>query len=330
MALGWGIIGLGRAADTLWGPALAADPNSRVVSVVSRDQGRAEAFAAKHGAVSAGTEFGAMLADPRVDVVLITTPNALHPDQAVAAAEAGKHIFCDKPLAPDEAEARRVLEACSRAGVKIATGFQSRFHSCFQEAREVIAGGEIGEVVSAQVDGSSGTRAWVSWRAEPELAVLGAINNVAVHLYDLLRFLVGDEVTEVAALFDTGRRPDLEKLPMVLMRFSKGALAFANGNQATAHPLNDIVVHGSRGRIDGRGITRPMREGEMRVLSESGERTRRYSTHDCYERTIASFTLALSEGREPSPSGLDGLRCVQITDAVARSAREGRTVQIAY
>ena len=130
MTLGWGIIGLGRAADTLVAPGIAADANSRLVHVVSRDAGRGKAFADKHGAARSGTNFDAMLADKEVDVVAVTSPNAFHPDQIVAAARAGKHILADKPLAPNGAEAERVIDTCTAAGVRIGMNFQTRHHSC--------------------------------------------------------------------------------------------------------------------------------------------------------------------------------------------------------
>ena len=116
MTLGWGIIGIGRAADTLVAPGIVADPNSRLVHVVSRDTGRGKAFADKHGAAKSGTNFDAMLADKDVDIVCVTTPNALHPEQIIAAAGAGKHVLADKPLAPNGAEAKRVIDACNAAG----------------------------------------------------------------------------------------------------------------------------------------------------------------------------------------------------------------------
>ena len=328
MTLGWGIIGLGRAADTLVAPAIAADPNSRLVAAVSRDTDRAKAFAERHNAALATTDFAAMLADPGVDVVAITSPNALHPEQAIAAAKAGKHVFSDKPLAPDAASAQRVIDACSAASVQLGVNFQTRHHACFQEARQIIANGDIGEVVAVQVDASPGAVPLGGWRADPELAGLGAVNNIAVHIHDLLRFLIAAEVSEVSAMFDTGRSPALERMPMVLMRFANGAMAFANGNQLTPKPLNDIVIHGTTGRIDGRGITRPGMEGDMRVMTADGETTKHYSSHDAYERTVAAFSRAILDGREPDPSGLDGLRNVQISDAIRRSAREGRVVEV--
>ena len=97
MTLGWGIIGLGRAADTLVAPAIAADPNSRLVAAVSRDTDRARAFAERHNAALATTDFAAMLADPGVDVVAITSPNALHPEQA----QILLHIFGRAHLSDD-------------------------------------------------------------------------------------------------------------------------------------------------------------------------------------------------------------------------------------
>jgi 1,5-anhydro-D-fructose reductase (1,5-anhydro-D-mannitol-forming) len=264
----------------------------------------------------------------KVAIVAVTSPNAHHPAQVIAAAAAGKHILSDKPLAPDAAEAERVIAAGSAAGVRIGMNFQTRHHSCFQVAKQVIDSGEIGDIISIQVDASPGHAPVGGWRADPELAGLGAVNNIAVHIYDLLRFLTNSEVTEVSAMFETGREAKLELLPMVLMRFASGALAFANGNQFTPMPLNDIVIHGTTGRIDGRGITRPMQEGEMRVVTAAGERTEHYQTHDCYERLVKALSQAILDGRDPDPSGVDGLRCVEITDAIKRSAREGLVVAV--
>lgn len=329
MTLGWGIIGLGRAADTLVVPGIINDPNSSLVHVVSRDAGRGKAFADKHGAIRSGTDFEAMLADPEVGVVAVTSPNAYHAAQVIAAAEAGKHVLSDKPLAANAAEAQRVIDACAEARVRLGMNFQTRHHSCFQVAKKVIDNGEIGEIISIQVDASPGHAPIGGWRADPELAGLGAVNNIAVHLYDLLRFLTNSEVTEVSAMFETGREARLETLPMVLMRFASGALAFANGNQLTPMPLNDIVIHGTTGRIDGRGITRPMQEGEMRIATADGERTEHYQTHDCYKDLVKALTQAILDGRDPNPSGVDGLRCVQITDAILKSAREGVLVSVA-
>src|ERR1700676_3993983 len=119
MTLGWGIVGPGGIADREMAPAIAADPNSELVAVVARDPDKGRAFAAKHGARSSSTDYAEMLARPDVDVVLVTPPNALHPHQGMAAARAGKHVLCDKPLALTAADGERAIAACADAGVKL-------------------------------------------------------------------------------------------------------------------------------------------------------------------------------------------------------------------
>ena len=179
-----------------------------------------------------------------------------------------------------------------------------------------------------QVDASPGTRRPAGWRTNLDVSGLGSVNNIAVHMYDLVRFLLDQEVTEVSAMFDVGREAAMEVLPLVTLRFSGGPLAYANGNQSSFKPLNEIVVYASKGRLGGQGLTRPETEGDLVVATEDGERSSHFSNADCYRRLVAAFAESVIAGRDPSPSGLDGLRSVQLTDAITRSAREGRVVAV--
>ena len=167
MALGWGIVGPGRIADTAIAPGIGRSEDGFLQAVVSRDPGRAEAFAAKHGAARATTSYEDMLADPRVDVVFIGTPNAQHPQQAIAAMRAGKHVLCDKPLALAVADAEEVLRVAGETGVKLGVGFMSRHHPAHQEARRIIRSGAIGDVVLIQAEFSPGAHRPVGWRTDP-------------------------------------------------------------------------------------------------------------------------------------------------------------------
>jgi hypothetical protein len=117
---GWGLIGTGRIADDRMLPGINAFAGNKLIAVVSRDQSRADSFAKKFRAKHAYTRFEDMLANPDVSVVAIHTPNSLHAEQAIAAARAGKHVFCDKPMATSSADARRIIEACEKAGVRLA------------------------------------------------------------------------------------------------------------------------------------------------------------------------------------------------------------------
>jgi 1,5-anhydro-D-fructose reductase (1,5-anhydro-D-mannitol-forming) len=331
VGLGWGIIGTGGIANSAMAPAINALKDAgHLVAAVSRDRGRADEFAARHGARRAYTEYADLLGDREVDVVYIATPNALHAEQALAAARAGKHVLCDKPLALTVADARAVVDAFAAARLRLGTNFQTRHHTAFVEAKRLLDQRAIGDVILVQVETSAGAAPLRSWRTDPALAGLGSINNIAVHPYDLLRYLLDSDPAEVMAMTDVGRTTELEVLVLTLLRFRSGALAYVNANQKVPHHQPDIDIYGTRGRILGIDCTRPNRDGELRVLTEAGEQVSRHTTKDAFVRTVVAFNDAVRHDREPSPSGLDGLRSAQVTDAVIRSAREGRLVEVAY
>jgi 1,5-anhydro-D-fructose reductase (1,5-anhydro-D-mannitol-forming) len=324
----WGIVGLGRIADAEIAPAITASRHGVLRGVVSRDQGRASAFAARHAAARALVSYPDLLADPELDAVYIATPNALHVDQVVTAAEAGKHILCDKPLALSGTDARRAVAACERAGVRLGITFQTRFHDNFGRIREVIQDGSLGEIRVVQVEMSSGRTLLKGWRTDPALAGLGVINNIGVHAFDLIRFLLGAEATEVTAL--TGHEQGLlpETLALVLLRFATGALASVNVNQSVAYPRADLTVYGTRGRVTGRSCTRMNMAGHLEILTPDGETTLPTASYRAYQGVVTAFEEAVLAGRQPSPSGQDGLRSVELTDAIAESLRARRTVPV--
>src|SRR5215470_8380833 len=220
----WGIIGLGRIADTEIAPAITASPRGELRGVVSRDQGRADAFAGRHGAARALTSF-------------------------------------DKPLALSVADARRAVAACEEAAVGLGITFQTRFHDHFGRFRDAVRDGSLGEIRVVQVEMSPGRTLLKGWRTDPALAGLGAINNLGVHAFDLIGWLLGAEPTEVTALAGHEGGFDPETLALVLLRYGTGALAYVNVNQSVAFPQADITVYGTKGRVVGRSCTRMNMEG---------------------------------------------------------------------
>jgi 1,5-anhydro-D-fructose reductase (1,5-anhydro-D-mannitol-forming) len=326
--IGWGIVGLGRIADTAIAPAVTAATNGTLAGVVSRDAAKAKEFAARHGAASAYDDYRALLEDPAVDAVYIATPNALHADQVVAAAEAGKHVLCDKPLATTVADAERARAACEAAGVRLGITFQTRKHQGMSDIRELLADGEIGSVRLAQVEVGAGRMLPQGWRTDPALAGIGVMNNMGVHAYDLLRYLFGAEVTEATAIVDVEEGWDVDTMALALLRFDNGALAYVNANQSVPNSQSDLSIYGTEGTVLGRGITRPNLTGSYTVIGRSGTINREVSTAGPFVTTVTDFADAVLEGRDPSPSGLDGLRSVQLTDALSRSVQEQRTVRL--
>ena len=327
-SVGWGIVGLGRIAGTEIAPAIGSLPNSKLVGVVSRDAARANEFADQHGAQSAYDDYDELLANPEVDAVYIATPNSLHAGQAIAASRAGKHVLCDKPLATSIADAERVVAECDAAGVRLGITFQTRNHQGMAEIRDILASGEIGRVVLAEVEMSPGRTLLKGWRTDPSLAGVGTTNNVGVHAYDLLRYLLGAEVVEASAAFGVEPGFELDTVSLALLRFDNGALAYVNVNQVTPYPQPDLVVHGTEGRVLGTNVTRPGLQGEVSVIGRSGEKRFAVNTAGCFRMTVGNFADAVLSGRPVTPSGLDGLSSVRLVDALAAAASEKRTVQL--
>jgi predicted dehydrogenase len=330
---GWGLIGTGRIAEDRVLPAIRAHAGNRLIGVVSRDPQRAKRFADKFGAEHAYTSYDEMLRNPDVTVVAIHTPNAQHAQQAIAAARTGKHVFCDKPMTIEVADAEKMVRECEKAGVKLGINFHNRFMPCFHEIRRVIESGEIGEVHLVHLEVSPGARSGgrlATWRIDPVLAGLGTTYSIGVHAYDILRYLLAVEVEMVSALFDKPRGV-MEEMNMSLLRFANGALAQLSVHENSPLPHNDIVVYGSKGRITGRGITRSRDGGVLEVMTEAGgARRTEFPAIDAHAACVMAFSDALLAGREFVPSGIDGLRSVQVTDAMARSAHQGVHVRLAY
>ena len=326
--LGWGVVGLGRIARSQIAPAIAASPGSRLACVVSRDQKRAEEFGRDHGAAAALDDYAKMLADPAVGAVYIATPNALHAGQVIAAARAGKHVLCDKPLALTETDARQCVAECLAAGVGLGITFQTRYYDGIEDAARFVRDGEIGNVIAAEVTMSAGRNLPRGWRTDPSLAGLGTLNNIGVHAFDLLRYLLGAEVSEVVAMTDAEPGYQVDTTALVLLRFANGTIAYVNANQSVPNSRDDIVLYGAQGRILGLNLSRPDREGTLSIVTATEERTFVARSQDGYRRVIDAFAEAVSHGRDPSPGGEDGVRSVQLTTAIAQAMTEHRVVSL--
>ncbi len=290
---GWGLIGTGKIADDRIFPGINAFAGNKLVAVVSRNQARADAVARKFGAQHAYTSYDDMLHNPDVTVVAIHTPNSLHAEQAVAAARAGKHVFCDKPMATTVADAERVVAECEKAGVKLGVNFHNRFMPCFIETRRIIDSGEIGEALVVQLEASPGanpasTRA--TWRVDPAIAGLGTTMSIGVHVYDILRYLLSSEIAAVTAFFDTPRGV-MEQTNLSVFRFANGVMAQLNVNQKTPNPHNDFVIYGTKGRITGKGLTRSRASGELQVLTGEGKtRHTDFPAVNAHAACVAAFS----------------------------------------
>jgi 1,5-anhydro-D-fructose reductase (1,5-anhydro-D-mannitol-forming) len=341
VTLGWAIISTGRHADHKIAPAINAAPHARLAAVFSRDQARAEAFAERHGAMAAYDSIEAMLQDARVDAVFIVSPNALHAAHAVQAAQAGKHVLTEKPMATSIEDAASMIQACRRHAVRLGVGFHLRYHPAHLEAYRALREGTLGTIALVQGQWGFGVRGQTMPPPRPPLqqwwedpALIGGASTMmgtGVHVVDLFRFLLEQEVVEVTALAD-GQTPSqpLEQLLTLAMRFEDGPLATICCGRRLPDSQNDVVIYGSHGRLAGRGTLWEAREGSLEIVSETTHYTDEFA-HDFlanYVDEVEDFYHAVVEQREPAATGLDGLRAVEVTLAMITAARERCTVKI--
>ncbi len=342
MAIGWGLIGTGRHPDSRVAPAMALAEDAEIIAAYSRDQQRAEEFARKHGAQEAYTSVEALLGDSRVDAVFIASPNHLHAPHAILAAQAGKHLFVEKPMATAVSESLDMIKACSANGVKLGVGFQLRYHPGHLEARRLVQEGVLGEIALAQAQLGSGTRGEVTreprtglsgWWEQPDMvghsmAMIGS----GVHGVDDLEFILGQTVVEVAALTDgqTAGAP-LENLAVMSLRFSGGAIGMVCCGNRMPDSKNDVTIYGSDGRVLLEDASRPLLGGSLEVASETVNSSATYTPDPLalIKWQIEGFNKAITLDEEPRASGPDGLRSVQVTLAMIESARSRRTVTVA-
>jgi 1,5-anhydro-D-fructose reductase (1,5-anhydro-D-mannitol-forming) len=349
MAMGWALVSPGRHADTFVAPAIGGAEGTQLVAVCSRDQERAEAFAAKHGAQVAYTSLETLLADSRVDVVCIASPNFLHAPYTTLAAHAGKHVLVEKPMAVNVDEAVEMVQTCQAHGVKLGVGFHLRHHPGHQEARRLIGEGVLGTITLVQAQWGLGLRGQVeisperlmdmrsghrsTWWGTPErIGKAFAMLANGVHCIDLLHFLLGQHVVEVAALTDgqTQESP-LERLATMCLRFDGGTIGTVCCGFKMPDSKNDATLYGSHGRIVLGNSLWTTLQGALEVVSDTVNTTVAYQQDllALYTRQVEAFNHAIQHDEEPIASGLDGLHVVQATVAMVASASTGRTVKIA-
>ena len=226
MTIYWGILGAGKIAESQMAPAIAAVPGHELVAVSRRSLDAAQEFADRHGAQRAYASAEELLDDDQVNAVYVATPPHLHARETVLAAEAGKHVLCEKPMALTTAEAREMIEACRVNGVVLTICHYQRFNARHQRIRSLVEGGAIGQVTAARINFSDRFPPQPGvWHHNPEISGGGPVMDLGIHCIDLLRYLCGP-AESVAALMDTlVDDSPVDDTATLLLRLDSGAQA---------------------------------------------------------------------------------------------------------
>ena len=332
-ALGWGLIGTSDIAATRMIPAIAAQPDSRVATVMSSTIERARRFAHDHDVPRTYDRLEDLLADPAVDIVYISTTNDRHKEQTLAAAQAGKHVLCEKPLALSLDDAQAMVEACRSAGVVLGTNHHLRNAATHRTLRRLVAEGTIGTPLAVRVFHAIYLPARLrGWRLTAPAAGGGVIFDITVHDADTLRFVLGDEVVEVTALAAQQglAAGDLEDAVMGVMRFRQGALAQHHDAFTIRHAHTGFEVHGTDGSLYAEDVMTQDPIGRI-VLRREGavdEEVGVGPPEDLYVRAVRLFNVAVRGDGQPAASGEDGVRSLAIALAVRESVRTGCRVSV--
>jgi 1,5-anhydro-D-fructose reductase (1,5-anhydro-D-mannitol-forming) len=291
-------------------------------------------FAESHGSPSAYNDLDALLRDERVSGVFICSPNFVHKEHVLLAAQAGKHILCEKPLATTAEECLEMIEACRRAGVKLGVGFNLRHNPTHVLAKEMITSGSIGELLFAEVQymhvkkKEEGGRPVALWRKDPNRAGGGSFMGTGPHAIDLLRFVSGREITHVFALADASWDVSgFEQIVQVSLLMADHRVASLSAG-GLKYPSNQLVLYGTQSTLRCTGSIGYTDGGRLELISEKGRIQKEFEKCDVYAAQVDSFVESVRAGVEPNASGYDGLQVAKVTSGIYESLRSKRLVEL--
>ncbi|NEW07477.1 Gfo/Idh/MocA family oxidoreductase [Paenibacillus sp. SYP-B3998] len=249
----WGIIGCGDVTEVKSGPALQKAEGSELVAVMRRNGALAEDYARRHGVAKWYDDAEALIADPKVNAIYVATPPAFHREYALLAANVGKPVYVEKPMARNHAECLDMLSACEAAGVSLFVAYYRRSLPRFNEIKRLLASGVIGEVrlvqtMQLQTQWATGDQV-LPWRIQPELSGGGLFVDLASHTLDILDYLLGPigEVKGFAA--NQSGKHQVEDLVTTTYAFESGVIGIGTWcfSAYTRLDMNEII--GSLGKI---------------------------------------------------------------------------------
>lgn len=319
----WGVLGVANIAVKKVVPAMQRGHLSRVVGIASRDLAKAQNAAAGLGVERAYGSYEEMLADPDIDAIYNPLPNHLHVPWTLKAAEAGKHILCEKPISLTAAEATQLIAARDRYNVKIGEAFMVHSHPQWLRARDAVRAGEIGELRAMQGFFSYFNRDPKNIRNIPEWGG-GAVMDIGCYPITMSRFIFGEEPRRVVSLIE--RDPDMgtDRLSSALLDFPSGQAQFTCSTQLG--PYQRMHLFGTKGRIEIEIPFNAPPDEPTRIFVNG--KTEEFPVCDQYTIQGDLFSKAILEGGEVPTTLEDAVRNMTVIDAVFRSAETGRWVDV--
>lgn len=324
----WGILGAARVATARVLPAMMGCRVAEVTAIASRDLTKGRAAAAQCGIAKAFGSYEELLADPEIDAIYIPLPNHMHAPWSIKAAEAGKHVLCEKPIALSAAEVAELIRVRDRTGVKIGEAFMVRSHPRWLRVRELVRSGRIGPLrtisgyFTIPLSDHGNVRYVAEWGG-------GVMLDIGCYHVTLSRTLFGEEPRRVIGLLDRDPQTGVDRLVSMILDFPSGQGSFTCGfEMAWAQKMNLI---GSKGRIEVDLPTTAPDSRPMRLLIDDGSdvfgeaiQVEEFAASNQYALQADLFSQAILEnGPVPTPLE-DSLHNMRAIEAVLRSGESGR------
>jgi predicted dehydrogenase len=319
-------VGMGWWSDVL-ADAINRSGKLKITACYSRSEEKRAAFAAKYGC-RAVPSYEAILDDKDIEAVINTTPNGVHLETTRAAADAGKHVFLDKPIANTVSDGRRITEICRKARVVLALGYQRRRESQFRWIKRQIDEGLFGKLVNAEANISRDRLGKIdlgSWRYQAAGMPGGVMLQIGIHYTDVLEYLLGPVKAvsgRFARLVLPGDNPDVASL---VLEHENGALSTLNASYASASEYYLMNIYGKEATA-----YYDMFEG-LRMLKRGEEKPVKvpFANKDTIAEELEEFADAIRNGGAPEIGGEYATTSLAVIRAGIVSAREGRHVEIA-
>lgn len=326
----WGVLSTSRHAGRSVIPAMHQSASGEAFAVASRDAQRAAEYAREHQIARSYGSYEALLADPDVDAVYIPVPNHMHKEWAIRAAEAGKHVLCEKPLGLDAAEAEAIVSACADAGVTLAEAFQWRHHPQAQLIRQLVNSGTVGDLQLIKTGFSFFLDRDGDIRRAKEKGG-GSLYDVGCYPISFARFITGAEPVSVTAQAQWGKT-GVDEVVVATLEFENGVMASINcGFKQPLRRYYEAV--GTTGSLVANRTYNLKLEAPGEVLQYGSDfelvQTHPVGLHDSYTLLVEDFNRALLDNRPPLFPGEDAIANMRVIDAVYAAVRSGKREDVA-
>ena len=332
--LQWALIGASDIAKTRMIKAINMQPDSRVTAVFSSNADHGKAYAAENSIPKVYDTLPALLEDPQIDVVYISTTNDRHRDQAFAAVATGKHILCEKPLALSVEDARQMVKRAESANLVFGTNHHLRNAVTHRTLRKLVKEGAIGKPLAARVFHAVYLPPRLQgWRLTRPEAGGGVILDITVHDTDTLRFVLGLEVEDVIARSTSQglAQGGTEDAVMGAMYFGEGVLAQFHDAFTIKHASTGLEIHGTEGSLFAIDVMTQDPIGSVMLRRENEQsQVKLDPPEDLYAHAVRHFNQAVRTGGQPFATGEDGVRSLAVALAALESCKSGCRAPVWY